>query len=62
MNLISQKKRSNFSHPSYTYFSATTQELCCQSLWGHLPQLSARFEPWMKHLCGLDIDMKKQYI
>ena len=35
-------------------------ELCCQSTWGHLPQLSAKFEPWMKHLSVLD--MKQQYI
>ena len=35
-------------------------ELCCQSTWGHLPQLSAKFEPWMKHLSVFD--MKQQYI
>ena len=35
-------------------------ELCCQSTWGHLPQLSAKFEPWMKHLSAFD--MKQQYI
>ena len=35
-------------------------ELCCQSTWGHLPQLSAKFDPWMKHLSVLD--MKQQYI
>ena len=35
-------------------------ELCCQSAWGHLPQLFAKFEPWMKHLSVLD--MKQQYI
>ena len=35
-------------------------ELCCQSTWGHLPQLSAKFEPWMKHLSVLG--MKQQYI
>ena len=35
-------------------------ELCCQSTWGHLPQLSAKFEPWMKHLGVFDI--KQQYI
>ena len=35
-------------------------ELCCQSTWGHLPQLSAKFEPWVKHLSVLDI--KQQFI
>ena len=35
-------------------------ELCCQSTWGHYPQLSAKFEPWMKHLSVLG--MKQQYI
>ena len=35
-------------------------ELCCQSTWGHLPELSANFESWMKHLSVLD--MKQQYI
>ena len=35
-------------------------ELFCQSTEGHLPQLSAKFEPWMKHLSVLD--MKQQYI
>ena len=35
-------------------------ELCCQCTWGHLPQLSAKFEPWMKHLSVFD--MKQQYI
>ena len=32
-------------------------ELCCQSTWGHLPQLSVKFEPWMKHLSVLDMNM-----
>ena len=35
-------------------------ELCCQSTWGHVPQLSAKFESWMKHLSVLN--MKQQYI
>ena len=39
-------------------------ELCCQSTWGHLPQLYAKFEPWitmkLKHLSFLD--MKQMYI
>jgi len=35
-------------------------ELCCQSTWGHLHQLSAKFEPWLKHLSVFD--MKQQYI
>ena len=52
------------SHPMYTYFTATDicAEQCCESTcnWGHLPQLSAKFEPWMKHLSVLDI--KQQYI
>ena len=34
-------------------------ELCCQSIWGHLPQLIAKLEPWMKHWSVLD--MKQQY-
>ena len=34
-------------------------ELCCQSTWGHLPQLYVKFESWMKHLSVLD--MKHQY-
>ena len=43
-------------------FSATEicAELCCQSTWGHFLQLSAKFEPWMKHLSVFD--MKQQYI
>ena len=57
--MIGQKKRSNFSHPMYTYFSCKT-EICSQPTWGHLPQLSAKFEPWMKHLSV--VDMKQQYI
>ena len=42
-------------------FSATEicAELCFQSTWGHLPQLSAKFELWMKHLSVFD--MKQQY-
>ena len=37
-------------------------ELCCQSTWGHLPQLSAKFELLMKHLSVHVFDMKQQYI
>ena len=36
-------------------------ELCCQSTWGHLPQLSAKFEPWMKHMSVFDM-IKQQHI
>ena len=52
----------DFHHPTYAIFPATEicAELCCQSTWGHLPQLSAKFEPWMKHLSVLD--MKQQYV
>ena len=35
-------------------------ELCCQFTWGHLPHLTLKFEPLMKHLSVLD--MKQQYI
>ena len=35
-------------------------ELCFQSPWRHCPQLSAKFEPWMKNLSVLD--MKQQYL
>ena len=53
----------DFSHFTHVYFPATEicAVPCCQcTSWGHLPQLSARFEPWMKHLSVLD--MKQQYI
>ena len=40
--------------------TAICAELCCQCTWGHLPQLSVKFEPWMKHLSVFD--MKQQYI
>ena len=54
----------DFHHPTYAYFPATEicAELCCQSTcqWGHLPQLSAKFEPWIKNLSVLD--MKQQGI
>ena len=48
----------------YAFFPATEicAELCCQSTWGHLPQLSAKFEPWMKHSNLGVFDMKQQYI
>ena len=59
MHLIGQKI---FTILRMLIFSATEicAELCCQSTWGHLPQLSAKFEPWMKHLSVFD--MKQQYI
>ena len=59
MHLIGQKI---FAILRMLIFPATEicAELCCQSTWGHLPQLSAKFEPWMKHLSVLD--MKQQYI
>ena len=59
MHLIGQKI---FTILRMLIFSATEicAELCCQSTWGHLPQLSAKFEPWMKHLSVFDI--KQQYI
>ena len=43
-------------------FSATEicAELCCQSSWGHLPQLSAKFDLLRKELSVFD--MKQQYI
>ena len=53
----------DFHHPTYAYFSCNRdlcRAKCCQSTWGHLPQLSAKFEPWMKHLSAFD--MKQQYI
>ena len=51
-----------FSRNILLIFSATEicAELCCQSIWGHLPQLSANFEAWMKHLRFLV--MKQQHI
>ena len=59
MNLIGQKI---FAILRMLIFPATEicAELCCQSTWGHLPQLSAKFEPWVKHLSVFD--MKQQYI
>ena len=59
MHLIGQKV---FTILRMLMFPATEScaELCCQSTWGHLPQLSAKFEPWMKHLSVLG--MKQQYI
>ena len=48
----------DFHHPTYAYFFCNRdlcRELCCQSTWGHLPQLSAKFEPWMKHLSVFDM-------
>ena len=59
MHLIGQKI---FAILCMHIFPATEicAELCCQSTWGHLPQLSAKFEPWMKHLSVFD--MKQQYI
>ena len=60
MHLIGQKI---FCHPTYAYFSCD-RDLCRAMLQiylgsGHLPQLSAKFEPWMKHLSVLG--MKQQY-
>ena len=54
MHLIGQKI---FAILRMLIFPATEicAELCCQSTWGHLPQLSAKFEPWMKYLGVLDI-------
>ena len=59
MHLIGQKI---FTFLHMLIFPATEicAELCCQSTWGHLSQLSAKFEPWMKHLSVFD--MKQQYI
>ena len=61
MHLIGQKI---FTILRVLIFPATCTEicaeLCCQSTWGHLPQLSTKFEPWMKHLSVFD--MKQQYI
>ena len=59
MHLIGQKNLAILQMP---IFPATEicAELCYQSTWVHLPQLSAKFEPWMKHLSFLD--MKQQYI
>ena len=59
MHLIGQKI---FTILRMLIFPATEicAELCCQSTWGNLPQLSAKFEPWMEHLSVLD--MKQQYI
>ena len=59
MHLIGQKI---FAILRLLIFPATEicAELCCQCTWGHLPQLSAKFEPWMKYLRVLD--MKQQYI
>ena len=54
MHLIGQKI---FTILRMLIFPATEicAELCCQSTWGHLPQLSAKFEPWMKHLSVFDM-------
>ena len=62
MHLIGQQKGQIIAILHILIFPATEicAGLCCQSIWGHLPQLSVRFEPWMKHLSVLD--MKQQYI
>ena len=59
MHLIGQKI---FTILRMLIFPATEicAELCYPSTWGHLPQLSAKFEPCMKHLSVFD--MKQQYI
>ena len=61
MHLIGQKI---FTILRMLIFPATEicAELCCQSTcnWGHLFQLSSKFEPWMQHLSVFD--MKQQYI
>ena len=58
------EEKHNFSNNILLIFAAILikiwSELCYQSTWGHLPQLSAKFEPWMKHLSVFD--MKQQYI
>jgi len=61
MHLIGQKI---FAILRMLIFPATEicAELCCQSTWGHLPQLSAKFEPWMKHLQLSVLDIKQQHI
>ena len=58
MHLIGQKI---FTILRMLIFPATEicAELCCQSTWGHLPQLSAKFEPWANFE---GIYMKQQYI
>ena len=57
MHLIGQKI---FTILRMLIFPATEicAELCCQSTWGHFPQLSAKLELWMKHLSVFD--MKQQ--
>ena len=59
MHLIGQKI---FTILRMLIFPATEicAELCGQSTLGHLTQLSAKFEPWMKHLSVLN--MKQQCI
>ena len=59
MHLIGQKI---FAILRMLIFPATEicADLFCQSTWGHLSQLSAKFVPWMKNLSVLD--MKQQYI
>ena len=32
-------------------------EQCCQSTWAQLPQVSAKFVPWTKHLSFIDMIM-----
>ena len=61
MHLIGRRQKI-FTILCMLIFPATEicTELCCQSTWGHLPQLSAKFEPWIKHLSVFD--MKQQYI
>ena len=55
----------DFHQDSYVWLFFLQQRFvqsyaCCQSTWGHLPQLSAKFEPWMKYFSVFD--MKQQYI
>jgi len=60
MHLIGQKILAMILHTLIFPATEICAEQCCQSTSGHLPQLSAKFESWMKHLSVSD--MKQQYI
>ena len=52
MHLIGQNKQSKFTYNSLRISPVTTTyaELCCQTTWGHIPQLCAEIGPGRKHL------------
>ena len=52
MHLIGQNKQSKFTHNTLRNIpiTMTCAELCCQTSWGHIPQLFAKFGTERRHL------------